>query len=219
GLGDPAARAASDRKTREEQEQLRQLHKGKQQKPLLPYIVANEKRARLTFDDLPVPTFLGRRELVDYPLAEIARYIDWTFFFTAWELRGKFPGILDHPEYGAAARDLYEHAQKILDEIIRGRKLHANAVYGFWPAASDGNDVCGSGPGQREGKTIVVYWDAWRKRELLRLNTLRQQQMKTNEGPQLALADFVAPIGHGDYLGGFAVTAGLGADELAGAYQ
>src|SRR5262249_15549347 len=178
GLGDPAARAASDRKTREEQEQLRQLHKGKQQKPLLPYIVANEKRARLTFDDLPVPTFLGRRELVDYPLAEIARYIDWTFFFTAWELRGKFPGILDHPEYGAAARDLYEHAQKILDEIIRGRKLHANAVYGFWPAASDGND-------------IVVYRDDSRQRELLRFNTLRQQQMKTNEGPQLALADFV----------------------------
>src|SRR5262249_18553634 len=122
GLRDRAARAAFDRKNREEQEQLRQLHKGKQQKPLLPYIVANEKRARLTFDDLPVPTFLGRRELVDYPLAEIARYIDWTFFFTAWELRGKFPGILDHPEYGAAPRDLYEHAQKILDEIIRGRK-------------------------------------------------------------------------------------------------
>src|SRR5262249_10229412 len=162
----------------------------------------------LDFDNLPVPSFIGRRALIDYPLAEIARYIDWTFFFNAWELRGRFPAILEHPEYGAAARDLYAHAQTMLADIIRGRKLRANGVYGFWPAAGSGND-------------IVLYTDESRGTELVRFNTLRQQQVKPgeNQHPHLALADFVAPVGHRDYVGAFAVTAGLGADELAGAYQ
>src|SRR5262249_46796410 len=118
GLREPTARAAFDRQNRAEQERLRERHKGKQTKPPPPYPVANEKRARLDFDNLPVPSFIGRRALIDYSLAEIARYIDWTFFFTAWELRGRFPAILEHPEYGAAARDLYAHAQTMLADII-----------------------------------------------------------------------------------------------------
>jgi 5-methyltetrahydrofolate--homocysteine methyltransferase len=212
-LRDPAQRPAFDKRNREEQGRQRELHKGKQRKALLPYAVANERRARLRFDDLSKPDGIGPRLLIDYPLAEIARYIDWTFFFTAWELRGRFPAILDHPEYGPAARDLYAAAQKLLGEIIRGKRLHANGVYGFWPAASFGND-------------IAVYADEARDRELLRFNMLRQQQIKpeTNTGtdadkPYLSLADYVAPPGRGDHIGAFAVTAGLGADELAGEYQ
>ena len=208
-LRDPVARAAFDRKNRAEQETQRELHKGKQRKALLPYAVANERRARLRFDELPVPDELGRRLLLEYPLAELARFIDWTFFFTAWELRGRFPAILDHPEYRAAARDLYAHAQEILADIIRKKSLRANAVYGFWPAASFGND-------------IAVYADDSRTRELLRFNMLRQQQMKSDadaEKPYLSLADYVAPSGKKDYIGAFAVTAGIGADALAAEYQ
>jgi 5-methyltetrahydrofolate--homocysteine methyltransferase len=206
-LRDPKARAAFDGQNRADQERERQLHAGKQAKPLLGYAEANERRARLRFDDLPVPAFLGRRLLLDYPLAEIARYIDWTFFFTAWDLRGRFPAILDHPEQGAAARELYASATRLLETLVAGRQLRANAVYGFWPAARDGND-------------IVLYADESRARERVRFNTLRQQQVKAEDGkPYLALADFVAPPGARDYIGAFAVTAGIGADELAASYQ
>jgi 5-methyltetrahydrofolate--homocysteine methyltransferase len=199
-LRDPAARAAYDARNRAEQEDDRQLHRHKQAKPLVPLAEANARRARLDFGDVPTPAFLGRRLLLDFPLAEIARYIDWTFFFTAWDLRGRFPAILDHPQYGAAARELYDHAQSLLEGIIARRELRANGVYGFWAAAQDGND-------------IVLHEDG---RERARFPTLRQQQQKTDERPYLALADFVGPR---DHVGAFAVTAGLGADELAASYQ
>ncbi len=87
-----------------------------------------------------MPAFTGARQ-VDVDLAELVPYIDWTFFFAAWELKGRFPAILDHPEHGAAARDLYEHAQKLLDRIVSGKLLRARGVYGFWPANSDGDDI------------------------------------------------------------------------------
>ena len=79
--------------------------------------------------------------LDDVPLGEILPYIDWTFFFAAWELKGRFPAILDHPQYGAAARDLYENARALLDRIVGERLLQARGVYGFWPAATDGDDI------------------------------------------------------------------------------
>jgi 5-methyltetrahydrofolate--homocysteine methyltransferase len=200
-LRDPASAAAFDAKNRDDQERLRDLHRGKRDKPLVPYAEANERRARPSFESLPTPQFLGRRVLTGVPLSEIARYIDWTFFFTAWELRGRFPAILDHPQYGPAARDLHAAALRVLDEIIAEKSLTASGVYGFWPAASQGND-------------IVLYTDATRRVEAVRFATLRQQQGKSEEGkPHLALADFVAPAG--DHVGAFAVTAGLGADELA----
>jgi 5-methyltetrahydrofolate--homocysteine methyltransferase len=200
---DPASRAGFDARNRDEQERMRALHRGKRDRPLVPYQAANANRARLRFDDLPRPAFLGRRAVVDAPLAEIARYIDWTFFFTAWELKGRFPAILDHPDYGKAARDLYAAAQELLGKIIADGSLRASGVYGFWPACSDGND-------------IVLFADAGRDRELLRFPMLRQQAQKTDDKPHLALADFVAPRGDGpDHVGAFAVTAGLGADELA----
>ena len=136
-------RAALDLKNRAEQAELRELHAHKLRKPLLPFAAANAAGLKLDFrpEELAQPSFLGRRVLEQVPLAEIARYIDWTFFFTAWELRGRFPAILEHPEYGAAARDLYGAAQKLLARIVDERLLTANAVYGFWPAASDGNDI------------------------------------------------------------------------------
>jgi len=96
-------------------------------------------------------------------LGTLRRYIDWQFFFTAWELKGKFPGILEHPKYGPAARELYEHAQHLLQRIVDDRLLTARGVYGFWPANSDGDD-------------IVVYTDESRTTERLRFNMLRQQQ-------------------------------------------
>jgi 5-methyltetrahydrofolate--homocysteine methyltransferase len=207
-------RAAFDVQNRKDQEELRELHGRKRAKPLLTLAQANARRFAPDFraENVPAPAFLGVRQ-VDAPLGELARYIDWTFFFTAWELRGRFPAILDHPQQGAAARELYANARKLLDEIIAGGKLRARGVYGFWPAASDGND-------------IVLYADAARAKEKLRFNMLRQQQAKDPasdkaDGPCWSLADFVAPAGSPlrDHIGAFAVTAGLGAAELAGAYE
>jgi 5-methyltetrahydrofolate--homocysteine methyltransferase len=173
---------------------------------------ANARKLKLDFGpaEVPAPAFLGTRT-VDADLAELVRYIDWTFFFTAWELRGRFPAILDHPEQGAAARELYANARKLLDDIVAGRSLRARGVYGFWPAASDGND-------------IVLYADAGRARERVRFNMLRQQQAKAEDkadAAHLCLADFVAPVGSParDHVGAFAVTAGLGAAELAAAHE
>ncbi len=136
-------------------------------------------------------------------------YIDWTFFFHAWELRGKFPQILDHPELGEAARDLFADAQKLLDRIVRERLLVANAVYGFWPANADGDDV-------------VVWSDETRTTERLRFHMLRQQETKTDDQQVYrSLADYVAPIGGGlcDWIGAFAVTTGLGADRLVASFE
>ena len=134
--------------------------------------------------------------------------IDWTFFFTAWELKGRFPAILEHPEYGVAARELYDNARALLDRIISEKLLTARAAYGFWPAASEGDD-------------IVVFSDDRRNGELLRFNMLRQQEIIADRKPNLSLADFVAdrtaPV-H-DYIGAFAVTSGLGAEELAGMFE
>jgi 5-methyltetrahydrofolate--homocysteine methyltransferase len=207
-------RAAFDVQNRKEQDELRELHAHKRAKPLLTLAEANARRFAPDFraEDIPTPAFLGVRQ-VDAPLADLVRYIDWTFFFTAWELRGRFPAILDHPQQGAAARELYSNARKLLDDIVAGGKLRARGVYGFWPAAADGND-------------IVLYGDDARMKEKLRFNMLRQQQAKDPasdkpDGPCWSLADFVAPAGSPlrDHMGAFAVTAGLGAAELAAAHE
>jgi 5-methyltetrahydrofolate--homocysteine methyltransferase len=151
---------------------------------------------------------VGRRYLDDVPLADIARFIDWTFFFSAWELKGRFPAILDDSRYGAAARELYEHAQSLLKRIIDQRLLTANGVYAFWPANTVGDD-------------IVVYKDDSRREELGRFPMLRQQEVIADARPNRSLADFIAPRESGvpDYLGMFAVTAGLGADDLVRQFE
>jgi len=146
--------------------------------------------------------------LENVPLREIADYIDWTFFFHAWELRGKFPDVLNHPEHGAAARELYDNAQALLEKLINEGELTASGVYGLWPANAEGED-------------IVLYADAERSAEVVRFPMLRQQRVKADEKPQYSLADFVAPRESGllDHVGAFAVTAGLGAQEIAEFYE
>ncbi len=195
---------------REEQERLRDQYAGRRQRPLHSYEAARARRLAIDWDadDLPVPAFTGRRELRDVPLAEIARYIDWTFFFHAWEIRGRFPEVLDHPRHGPAARDLFQNATAMLDELIAAGTITANGVYGIWPAAADADDV-------------VLFPDAGRATELVRFPMLRQQRVKAEGKSQLCLADFVAPRESGllDHVGAFAVTSGIGVEELALAHE
>jgi 5-methyltetrahydrofolate--homocysteine methyltransferase len=209
-LLDPKQKKEFDKKNRDEQKRLRDLFAHKQNKPILPIETARQNRLVLPFgpEEVSVPSFTGRRVVDDVSLEQIARYIDWTFFFTTWELRGKFPAILQHPEHGHAARELFDNGKRLLDRIMKDRSITARGVYGIWPAGSSGDD-------------IVVFADEQRDRELLRFVTLRQQEVKTDDKPYLALADFVAPVDSGvkDYVGAFAVTAGLGADDLAKQFE
>jgi 5-methyltetrahydrofolate--homocysteine methyltransferase len=197
-----------DRQNKKNQAAIRDQYASRVRRPLLPYATARTNAPQLEWNDVPVPSFTGRRFLDDEPLGDIAKYIDWTLFFSTWELKGSFPAILKHPQYGAAATELFEHAQELLGRIIESRLLRARGSYGFWPANSDGDD-------------IIVYTDDTRSSELLRFNMLRQQEALPSGQPNRSLADFVAPCssGVGDYLGAFAVTAGLGADELVKRYE
>jgi 5-methyltetrahydrofolate--homocysteine methyltransferase len=207
-LLDPQKRLEFDRQNRGEQEKLRELFGPKRVRSFVPYEEAFAKRFKPEFTNVAVPSFLGRRELSHFSLEEISHYIDWTFFFAAWELKGKFPQILEHPVYGEAARDLYENAQKLLKQIIEEKLFTANGVYGFWPANSEGDD-------------IVLYTDESRTKVLQRFPMLRQQQSKTDDKPYFSLADFVAPKESGikDYMGAFAVTTGLGAEVLVARFE
>ena len=198
-LLDPGRRDRLDAENRADQERLRELHEAKERRPLLPLERARENRHRVPLDDLPAPAFTGAR-VVEPDLETLRGYIDWQFFFHAWELKGRFPAILEQP----AARELYDDAQRLLDRIVAKRLLVARGVYGFWPAVSDGDDV--------------AVLDADRSSELVRFSFLRQQAdySATYGGdprPNRCLADYVAPAG--DHIGAFAVTAGLGVEELA----
>jgi len=152
-------------------------------------------------------------------LEDLVPYIDWTFFFAAWELKGRFPGILEHPQYGAAARELYDHARTLLDRIMSERLLSVRGVYGFWPANSDGDDIIVYAPNPEprtpnpESRIPVP--------ELLRFRMLRQQELQPDGNPNLSLADFLAPVESGlqDVLGAFAITGGIGAEALASAFE
>ena len=156
----------------------------------------------------PKPSFLGTRAFRNYDLGALARYIDWTPFFQAWELKGAFPRILNDDKYGEAARQLFDDAQALLKQLIAEKWLRANAVVGFWPANSIGDD-------------IELYADEARTKELATLHTLRQQMARDGARANLALADFVAPkeTGLADYIGGFAVTAGIGEEDVARRFE
>jgi 5-methyltetrahydrofolate--homocysteine methyltransferase len=205
-LLDPKRRTAFDAENRREQARVRDVHAGKAARPLVPFVEAVARRPAVAWrpEDVSTPAFLGRRVLDPFPLAELVPYIDWRFFFTAWELPGRFPQVLDDPTYGATARDLFDAAQKLLRRIVDERLLTARGVYGFWPATSDGEDV-------------VLFSDEGRATEACRFPMLRRQSGE----PFASLADFVAPRGSGlrDYVGAFAVTAGIGADVLARAFE
>jgi 5-methyltetrahydrofolate--homocysteine methyltransferase len=197
---------ASD--VRADQDRVRAQHAALKRRPLLPWPDPQRRRAQLDFNVGPraVPAFTGTR-LVQPSLGEIVPFIDWTFFFTAWELKGRFPAILDHPHYGSAARDLYDEGRRLLDRIVCDGSLQIRGVYGFWPAGSSGDDV-------------VVFEDD-RTTELARFPMLRQQEQQPEGLPCLSLADFIAPLAPGpcDSLGAFAITAGLGADGLVTAFE
>jgi 5-methyltetrahydrofolate--homocysteine methyltransferase len=202
-------RQGFERTNRTLQETLRQQHSLRREHPLLSYSAAVENRLKIDWaqQQVPAPAFTGRRT-IDVPLPDLLPYIDWTFFFAAWELKGRFPAILDHPQYGSAARELYDNARALLDRIIDEKLLVARGVYGFWPAGSEDDD-------------IVVYADADRRGELTRFNMLRQQEKLSAGMPNLSLADFIADRAEhvADHVGAFAVTAGLGGDELVRRFE
>jgi 5-methyltetrahydrofolate--homocysteine methyltransferase len=205
-------RARFDREVKADQERVRQQHAALKRRPLLSWPDAARNRLDLhsTAADLAVPAFTGSR-LVDVSLETIVPCIDWTFFFAAWELKGRFPAILDHPQYGAAARELYDQGRTLLDRIVTGRLLTVRGVYGFWRAHSLGDDIV-----VYEPRSVRLQPD-----ELIRFNMLRQQEQQPDGTPNLSLADFVASHDSGldDYLGAFAITAGIGADALAASFE
>jgi 5-methyltetrahydrofolate--homocysteine methyltransferase len=189
-LLDPERRPVLDQENRELQERLREERAERTRKPLLPLAVARANREAVSFAELPVPPFTGARAVAP-SLEEVREYIDWQFFFHAWEIKGRFPKVLDRPE----ARELYDDATRLLDEIVAARSVRLGGVYGFWPAASDGDDVVVDG---------------------MLFTFLRQQGEQADGRPNRCLADYVAPAG--DHLGAFAVGA-FGADELAAAHK
>ncbi len=169
---------------------------------------ARANRARPDFANYtpPTPKFFGTRVYDNYDLGELAKYIDWTPFFQTWELAGPFPQILEDAKVGAAARDLYRDAQAMLKKIIDEKWLTARAVIGFWPANAVDDD-------------ILVYGDKARKFPIQTLHTLRQQMAREAGRSNLALSDFIAPIGTPDYIGGFVVTSGIGEEPHVKAFE
>jgi len=208
-LLDSKQRPLFDARNVAEQETLRERFEAKQ-KPLRPLTEARANPVPVTFDASTVakPEFLGKRIVTDDNLGLIAKYIDWTFLFTTWELKGTFPAILDDPVYGEVAMELYANARTMLREIIEQGRLDLRCVYGFWPAASSGDDV-------------LLYADESRGDVAARFPLLRQQHCFDDGTPNRCLSDFVAPEGSGvaDYLGAFAVTAGHGVEEAVEAYK
>jgi 5-methyltetrahydrofolate--homocysteine methyltransferase len=209
-LIDPEKRKSLDAENRAYQAQMVTAFKSRAETKLVPYRVALAGRFKTdwTAIEIPKPLFIGTRAFADYPLEELAKYIDWGPFFWAWELRGKFPEILDHPQRGEEARKLHADGKKLLDKIIENRWLQARGVYGFWPAASLGDDV-------------LVYEDETRSAELARFHFLRQQWLSKDRDCYYSLADFIAPAesGRKDYLGAFAVTGGIGSAELVARFE
>jgi len=184
---------------------LREHHlKNKVQKPYLTYEEAKKNKLKIDFkeEDIIKPNFTGIKVFEDYPLDEIAEYIDWTPFFRTWELAGKYPEILEDKLVGESARNLFKDAKELLDKIIKEKWLQAKAVIGIWNANAIGDDV-------------EIYTDETRKEVKKIFHTLRQQGQKSTSVPNIALSDFIAPkeTGLNDYIGGFAVTSGIGIEK------
>ncbi len=218
-LLNPDAKLKFDATTQSDYERLRKDHADRsREKKML--TLAQAQANRLTIDwrsyEPPAPDFLGARAVASdsvsgalpVSLATLVDYIDWSPFFHAWELRGRYPAILDDEVVGKQARELFADSRKLLERIVSEKLLTARGVYGFWPANSLGDDV-------------EIYRDDSRSEVIARFHFLRQQMQKPAGQPNYCLADFVAPKDSGvrDYLGGFAVTAGIGADELAKQFQ
>ena len=204
-LLDDKQRPALLEATEKDYASLRERHAQKNERPMLTLEKARANRTPIEWGGYtpPVPAQgLGVREFLDYDLAELREYIDWQPFFNAWEMKGRFPDILNNPASGEAARKLYDDAQAMLDTAIKEKWLKANGVIGFFPANAVGDD-------------IEVYTDDTRTEVLTTLHNLRQQGEHRDGVPNRSLGDFVAPkdTGHRDYIGAFAVTAGLGSQD------
>jgi 5-methyltetrahydrofolate--homocysteine methyltransferase len=207
-LLDDRQRPALLEATEKDYASLRERHAQKNERPMLTLEKARANRTPIDWDGYtpPVPAQgTGVREFLDYDIAELREYIDWQPFFNAWEMKGRFPDILNNPASGEAARKLYDEAQEMLDTLIKEKWLTANGVIGFFPANAVGDDV-------------EVYTDDTRTEVLTTLRNLRQQGEHRDGIPNRSLGDFIAPreTGLPDYVGAFAVTAGLGSgDKIA----
>ena len=188
------------KETRAEYDAAREAYfSGQDKRPRLPLAKARERAPKLEFAPVK-PSFLGVRSFENYPLAELVPYIDWTPFFASWDLVGRYPAILEDEIVGEAARNLYRDARAMLEQLVAEKWVKASGVVGFWPAQRDGDDV-------------VLFADEKRGQEIARLHTLRQQIDKGEGKMNFALADYIAP--NGDYIGAFAVTAGIGEEDVA----
>jgi 5-methyltetrahydrofolate--homocysteine methyltransferase len=196
---------------KDEYEKAREAHLNKKSdKRFVSIDEARKSKFQISLDGdvAPKPTFTGTKVFENYPLEELLPYIDWTPFFHTWELRGSYPKIFADKFVGDEAKKLYDDAQVLLKKIVDEKLLQANGVIGFWPASSVGDD-------------IELYTDESRKTLLTRIHTLRQQAEKVKGDPYYALSDFIATKESGvpDYFGGFAVTTGLGCDELVAKFE
>ena len=223
-LLNPAAHAEFAAEVAGEYARLRESHEQRQQRPLLPLAEARRRRLRLDWDRAPSvqPRCLGRQVLSGLDVARIAARIDWSPFFHAWEMRGRYPEILNDPVKGKEAAALYQDAQAMLAALAAGRPLiHGNGQGPDLPAGLSVRAVVGLYPANSVGDDIELYTDEERRAVLATVHTLRQQTDRGANQPALALADFIAPkeSGVADYLGCFAVTAGIGVAELAAAFE
>ena len=193
----------------EEQKKLVASYQDRKQK-LVPYREALEKRFATDWSSVRIdkPSFTGVKVLRDFSLSTLREYIEWSPYFSTWELKGKYPKIFSDKVVGEVAKEVFEKANAMLDRVIEGKLIQANGVYGFWPAASDGED-------------IIVYTDESRTSEQTRFHCLRQQWERQGQKDYRSLADYIAPVDSGrqDYVGGFVVTAGIGSDELASQFK
>ena len=196
---------------KQEYDNLRISHlKGKGEKKYLSIEKAREGKTRIDWGKTIVtkPSFIGNKVFEDFPLGEIRKRIDWTPFFLTWELKGKYPKIFDDTTFGKEAKKLFDDANKLLDDIIKNKLLVAKAVIGLYPANSEGDD-------------ILLYKNDSRKEVISTFHMLRQQTEKTVKQPYYSLADYIAPVQSGvnDYIGAFAVTSGIGLDELVQRFE
>jgi 5-methyltetrahydrofolate--homocysteine methyltransferase len=210
-LINPDTRNSFQSKIKQEYVNLRLDHESRQQqKNYLSLLEARKNRVAIDWNSTVIkePTFIGRKVLKNYPLEEIARYIDWTPFFQTWMLYGRYPAIFEDEKVGVEARKLFADAQQMLQQIILGKKLEAHAVFGLYPAQAVGDDV-------------VLFSDKEATHDLTTLHFLRQQNKKAKGLPNFCLADFIAPreINRIDYVGMFAVTAGVGLERLVDYYK
>ncbi|MFN6944718.1 MAG: methionine synthase, partial [Cytophagaceae bacterium] len=213
---------------KQEYEKMRKDHAGRQKdKNYISLANARANKRKINWEETKItkPTFLGNKYFDDFPLAELRDYIDWTPFFQTWELQGKFPKIFEDSYVGTEAKKLYEDANKLLDEVISKKLLQARGVIGFYPASRLGDDDIALFYFKKElvqdnGQTCEAYQED-RSKVIEVIHSLRQQGLKGKNIPNIALSDYIAPEDSGlnDYIGGFAVTAGIGIEPLVEKFE